>query len=240
MTLTPGAWGEAVARSTYGKVKNQFMNSRQEDDRGFFMRFSYAEGAYGSIIFDQFQVQQLWPISNEQFLLTKEFFMTPVMQDVNAVFEVDWLSLRYQELNVPTYSAIAFYMYLTAIEAWPISWSVEGQGVLYEEISLKPVILWTTFITELSSMEQEVCRNEASDVVFLIDQSGSIGPENFVLMTQFVTGVVATLNVAENNTRVAARTFSVTSKSQFNLDEFNDDLVDRSSKVNTGNTAQIL
>lgn len=233
MTLTPGAWGEAVARSTYGKVKSQISNyyTGQEDDRGFFMRFSYAEGEYGGIIFDHFQVQQLWPISEAQFLLTKEFFMTQTMQDINIIFGVDWMSLRYQELNVPTYSGIAFYMYLTAIEAWPIPWSVEEQGVLYQQISTKPVIQWTTFITELNNMEQDVCRNEATDVVFLIDQSGSIGPENFELMTRFVTRVIETLNVAENNTRVAARTFSILSESHFHLDDFNNDLADSSSQV---------
>ena len=233
MTLTPHAWGEAVARSTYSKVRERISAyyNADVDDRGFFLRFSYAEGKYGEIIFDHFGVQQLWPISEAQFGLTKEFFMTPAMHDMEVIFGIDWMSLRYQELNIPTYSCIAFFLYLEAIEAYPIPWSVEGQGELYEKISTKPVIQWTTFITDLNNIGEEVCRNEATDLVFLIDQSGSIGPDNFALMTSFVTGVVATLNVAQNNTRVSARTFSIGTHSHFKLSDYKSDLVQSSRNV---------
>ena len=137
--MTPGAWGEAVARSTYSKVASKILNfyNSQEDDRGFFLRFPYAEGKYGQEIFDHFGVQQVWPISEDQFLFTKEFFMTTTINDINKIFGMDWLSLKYQELNVPTYSCIAFYLYLSAIEAFPIPWSVEGQGEIYIQITTK-------------------------------------------------------------------------------------------------------
>ena len=76
-----------------------------------------------------------------------------------------------------------------------------------------------------------MCRNEATDVVFLVDQSGSIGPDNFELMTQFVTNVISTLNVGEDTTRVAVRTFSIESKKHFALADYDEDLVEESKKV---------
>jgi len=233
LTVTPGAWGEAVARSTYTKVV-QKLNSyykTTDDDRGFFLRFSYAEGKYGEIIFDHMGVQQLWPITEEQFKLTKEFYMTSFITDIKKIFGVEWHQIRYQELNIPTYSCIAFFMYIQAIDEFPIAWSIAGQGKLYEKISSKPVIQWTTFITDLNHLGEEVCRNEATDVVFLVDQSGSIGPDNFELMTQFVTNVISTLNVGEDTTRVAVRTFSIESKKHFALGDYDEDLVKESEKI---------
>merc|ERR1719402_2018965 len=233
LTVTPGAWGEAVARSTYTKVvqKRNSYYKTTDDDRGFFLRFSYAEGKYGEIIFDHMGVQQLWPITEAQFKLTKEFYMSAVIADVEAMFGIQWRSIRYQELNIPSYSCIAFFMYIQAIEEFPIAWSVAGQGKLYEKISTKPVVQWTTFISDLNTIDEEICKNEATDVVFLVDQSGSIGGDNFDLMTKFVTNVIKTLNIGEENTRAAVRTFSIESKRHFALDQYDENLVTKSEQI---------
>ena len=114
-TVTPGAYGEIVARSTYAKVLSKFTKfyNLNDDDRGFFLRYSYAEGKYGSEIFDYYNgVQQIWPISEAQFELTKEFFLQQAINDIKTIFGIEWNSVRYQELNVPTYSAIAFFLYM--------------------------------------------------------------------------------------------------------------------------------
>ena len=113
--MTPGAYGEIVARTTYTKVLSKFTNfyKLNDDDRGFFLRYSYAEGKYGAEIFDYYyNVQQIWPISEAQFELTKEFFLQQAINDIKTIFGIEWNSVKYQELNVPTYSAIAFFLYM--------------------------------------------------------------------------------------------------------------------------------
>ena len=52
------------------------------------------------------------------------------------------------------------------------------------------MIQWTTYINKLNELEEHVCRNEAVDLVFLVDHSGSIGPSNAELITEFIAGVV--------------------------------------------------
>ena len=228
----PGSWGEDVARSTYSIVMDRLHSYNNKiEDRGFFMRFAYAETKYGEITFDHLKVQQIWSISEEQFMRTKEFFMTTHVLAINHIFGVNWMTLRYQELNVPVYSCIAFYMYLEVLEAFPLPWSVDGQGYVYETIADKPLIQWTTYMTDLTEIETETCKNEATDLVFLVDQSGSIGEDNFKLMTEFVTSVIGSLNVAQDNTRIGVRTYSIQSESHIALENFNNDLVAESAQV---------
>lgn len=93
------------------------------------------------------------------------------------------------------------------------------------------MIQWTTFMSTLNGLEEEVCRNEAVDLVFLVDHSGSIGEPNALLITDFITGIVSGLNVAENNTRVAVRTFEKTTNLKFSLKDYDQDLVAKSSAV---------
>ena len=93
------------------------------------------------------------------------------------------------------------------------------------------MIQWTTFMGTLNGLEEEVCRNEAVDLVFLVDHSGSIGEPNALLITDFITGIVSGLNVAENNTRVAVRTFEKTTNLKFSLKDYDQDLVEKSSAV---------
>ena len=80
-------------------------------------------------------------------------------------------------------------------------------------------------------IEQEMCENEVTDLVFLIDESGSVGLDNFLMMTQFVSQVIGNLNLGSDSARVAIRTFSTDSKRHYSLKNYNLDLERLVTKV---------
>ena len=74
LTMMPGSWGEDVALSTYNRVMSELQASDKNlEDRGFFMRFAFAETKYAEIILEHRGVQQIWSITHEQFSETKSF-----------------------------------------------------------------------------------------------------------------------------------------------------------------------
>ena len=56
-----------------------------------------------------------------------------------------------------------------------------------------------------------------NDIVFVLDESGSIGPSNFGLMTSFVSQLVAGLDIDSGNTRIGLVTYSTNVGTGFNL-----------------------
>ena len=58
------------------------------------------------------------------------------------------------------------------------------------------------------------------DLVFVIDASGSIRNERFPVVLNFITSIVAQLDVHPDRTRVGAIWFSDTAGVQFNLNQY--------------------
>ena len=85
----------------------------------------------------------------------------------------------------------------------------------------QPVVEWTVYVDKLNEIKQELCKNEATDLVFLIDESGSVGATNFVMMTQFVSEVIGNLHKGQASTRVANKTFSSATRSHYRLSNYN-------------------
>ena len=55
------------------------------------------------------------------------------------------------------------------------------------------------------------------DIVFVVDESGSIGPSNFATVKSFLSKLVGRLDIDSGNTRVGLATYSTTVRSGFNL-----------------------
>ena len=179
--------------------------------------------------------QQIWGLTRDQFEQTKEHFMKIHIQVIKNAFGIDWESILFEEMNVPLYSGIGFHLYLLSIDAYPMSWSTDKQAELYEQITDQATIQWTTYLARLVQLQEELCKQEETDLVFLVDESGSIGEDNFRLMMNFVSEVINQLNVGSDSTRVALRTFSDPGKSttndlHFSLNNFNDGNLDEQAK----------
>ena len=232
-TLRPGRHGEQVARAVHAKLVDRV----GLDDRGFMMGFSFVESEYGSVVLDRYEmIQQIWSITRDQFELTKEHYMKNLVSVVDEQFSLEWSTIIYEEMNVPLYSGIAFHLYLHAIDAHPIAWSTEGQAELYNKITTQATIQWTTYMSKLVKLDNVLCTKTQTDLVFLVDESGSIGGINFQKMMDFVSGVITSLNVSNDYTRVALRTFSdpgkvTRSDLHFDLAEYNKNLSNIAANV---------
>ena len=132
--------------------------------------------------------------------------MKGYVAEVNMAFNIEWEAIRYEEMNVPLYSGLAFQIYLVSINAYPIGWGVDAQGELYAEITSQATIQWQTYMARFVQIQNKLCQNQETDLVFLVDESGSIGEENFSIMRSFVSNVIGRLNIGETNTRVSLRT----------------------------------
>ncbi len=58
------------------------------------------------------------------------------------------------------------------------------------------------------------------DVVFIIDQSGSVGESNHDLAKQFISNVVSFFSISPTQTRVGIVTYSRSSRIEFDLKEY--------------------
>ncbi|XP_028847335.1 cartilage matrix protein isoform X2 [Denticeps clupeoides] len=81
-----------------------------------------------------------------------------------------------------------------------------------------------SLIEKLTQKFQEAfcaCSNAPTDVVFLIDGSKSVRPENFELVKKWINQIVDKLDVSENRAHVGLVQYSSTVRSEFPLGRYN-------------------
>ncbi|XP_070692202.1 collagen alpha-6(VI) chain [Pempheris klunzingeri] len=72
----------------------------------------------------------------------------------------------------------------------------------------------------LCNTTKPVCEKQKADLVFLIDQSGSIDPKDYVTMKKFTTELINRFKVGEDLVRVGLAQFSSTFQDEFYLNQF--------------------
>ncbi|CAH1788338.1 unnamed protein product [Owenia fusiformis] len=72
-----------------------------------------------------------------------------------------------------------------------------------------------------STCYDPVCQDRQADIVFILDASGSITDENFVLLKEFVKTVINRLDVSDTNARVGVLTFSNSADVEWDLNSYN-------------------
>ncbi|XP_062568078.1 collagen alpha-1(XII) chain-like [Saccostrea cucullata] len=72
--------------------------------------------------------------------------------------------------------------------------------------------------SHVSESRKQECKSASTDVVFLLDSSGSVGSENFKKILNFTKAIVSRFTVGPHNTLVGIETFASTVHHQFALD----------------------
>ncbi|XP_071324339.1 collagen alpha-6(VI) chain-like isoform X2 [Trachinotus anak] len=72
----------------------------------------------------------------------------------------------------------------------------------------------------LCNSTKPVCEKQKADLVFLVDQSGSINPQDYTIMKKFTTDLVNSFKVSEDLVRVGLAQFSSTFQPEFYLNQF--------------------
>ncbi|KAK1895950.1 Collagen alpha-6(VI) chain [Dissostichus eleginoides] len=81
--------------------------------------------------------------------------------------------------------------------------------------------LYKNITQVLCDITKPVCEKQQADLVFLLDQSGSINPEDYTIMKKFTTDLVNSFKVSENLVRVGLAQFSSEFQDEFDLNQFN-------------------
>uniref|UniRef100_UPI0037E74C95 collagen alpha-6(VI) chain isoform X2 n=1 Tax=Semicossyphus pulcher TaxID=241346 RepID=UPI0037E74C95 len=79
--------------------------------------------------------------------------------------------------------------------------------------------LYKNITLELCNSTKPVCEKQKADLVFLVDQSGSIDPKDYAIMKKFTTELVNSFKVSEDLVRVGLAKFSSEFKNEFYLNE---------------------
>lgn len=77
-------------------------------------------------------------------------------------------------------------------------------------------------VTPLPSISKPDCQHGKADIIFVLDSSTSVGPENWKLQLQFVNDLTHPLKIGRKAVRVALVTFNTDTKIQFGFDRFTD------------------
>ncbi|KAI9521245.1 hypothetical protein NQZ68_007559 [Dissostichus eleginoides] len=80
--------------------------------------------------------------------------------------------------------------------------------------------LYKTITQVLCHTTKQVCEKQQADLVFLLDQSGSINQEDYTIMKKFTTDLVNSFKVSENLVRVGLAQFSSVFQGEFHLNKF--------------------
>ena len=64
------------------------------------------------------------------------------------------------------------------------------------------------------------CDGDATDVVFLLDASGSVGLSNFKTMLEFLSDMMEKLDIESGRIRVGSATFGDDHQLEFHLDRY--------------------
>ena len=94
------------------------------------------------------------------------------------------------------------------------------QGEIFKQISHNKITEWVEKIADLEIIQEETCGAQLNDIVFLLDESGSVTAPNFQLMKSFLAQFASVVD--PDQTRIAVRTFSTATNLYFGLKESRD------------------
>ena len=66
----------------------------------------------------------------------------------------------------------------------------------------------------------ERCRQNTADIFFIVDESGSVGEENFNKTLEFIKTVVTGLEIGPNDVQIGMLTYSRDVRAQFHFNTF--------------------
>lgn len=65
----------------------------------------------------------------------------------------------------------------------------------------------------------QACAEKAVDVIFVLDGSSSVGPKNFTVAQEFMTGIVKKFNVSPSGVKIGLLQYSTSPRIEFNLND---------------------
>uniref|UniRef100_A0A8C4VBX1 VWFA domain-containing protein n=1 Tax=Falco tinnunculus TaxID=100819 RepID=A0A8C4VBX1_FALTI len=86
-------------------------------------------------------------------------------------------------------------------------------------IPIQAIMIWVFFIFSFAGCGIK-CKEIPMELVFVIDSSESVGPENFEIIKDFVTALVDRVTVGRNATRIGLVLYSLEVRLEFGLNKY--------------------
>ncbi|CAG5110512.1 Oidioi.mRNA.OKI2018_I69.chr2.g4910.t1.cds [Oikopleura dioica] len=216
-TLTPEAVGKDIAHATYRKVwkKISKIDEIHFQDREFLIRYALATTNYGT----NTTTGQIWPLTQDQFDDTKNLYSFHKTSILNA-FHLDWNHMQFSDLDVPQYSLISLILYLEMQSFFPAPFAQADQAATFTAVTKSTVGTFYDAADEIAVEVDGSCLDKEMDLVFVVDESGSVGPYNFELTKDFILHLTHCLDISAEHARVSVITYASVEHIDFNLHDY--------------------
>lgn len=238
-TIQPGASGAAVVEAVSDRIVTSCIFN---DDKLFTRRLAFVESHDGNDL-DTFRPGYyggIWQVDEGMFNETRSAaaisYLQTNLNKIRASFGIEWLTVKWEDLTKPLYSALAARLYLQyRSRNLSIPRSIDDQAdywVRYYRLQSSR----NEFIAEANRLEQGCSSSKGADMVFVLDGSGSVGLTNFQTMKKFVIDVVNSFDVGlgDHQYRIGVIKYSNGAVREFNLNTYHNksDIVNAVNGIN--------
>ncbi|XP_069115230.1 uncharacterized protein [Argopecten irradians] len=220
-TIQAKSSGPAVVQAVSDRIRESCIFA---DDRLFIRRLAIAQSDDGTMssTYRSGYYGGIWQVDEDKFKLTKNCRNAAIRDECNIIlseFNITWPSVEWNDLVKPLYSGLAAALYLKLQGADPAPGNLTSQALFWTS-HFQPGQSDSNYITKVQQMETATegsCDYKAIDVVFIIDESGSVGSSNFAKVLRFLSEVVDRLNIGAEAVQVGLVKFQSSATLEFRL-----------------------
>ncbi|XP_060078237.1 uncharacterized protein LOC132557733 [Ylistrum balloti] len=237
LTMQERTFGSAVVQAVTDRIRDSCIYS---DDRLFIRRLAIVQSDDGemSTTYRPGYNGGIWQIDEAKFISTRSCGSSAIYQECGLIlskFNITWSSVQWTDLLKPLYSGLAASLYLKLQGADPAPGDVAGQASLWKTYfqPSQDVATYTTKVQKAESETDGSCDYKPIDIVFIIDESGSVGSTNFRKILNFLAEVVDNLNIGPSAVQVGLVKFNSAATRVFYLTTHSDKTSLKSAILNT-------
>ncbi|KAK3096230.1 hypothetical protein FSP39_024727 [Pinctada imbricata] len=206
--MQKGSKGSDVVEAVLDRIRSRCIF---RDDRLFMRRLAIVSSEDGNDPnYDKDSSGGIWKIPRSRFESTQISNALDGFKDnIGRTFGIHWNAITYESLDIPLLSALATHLMIEGIgkdikansteqaEYWALNWKngADQRSSIQE------------FTSKINALQKPTC-SKPVDLVFALDESGSVGSYNFVKMKQFLSDLTGELAIGYNSFQVGAVKFN--------------------------------
>ncbi|XP_019862542.1 PREDICTED: collagen alpha-1(XII) chain-like, partial [Amphimedon queenslandica] len=223
LTTQEGTSGSAIVEASIAKIS--LASIFTDNDQHMLRRIAYAETRDGEDSDTYSSNRGIWGVGESKYSATKNRFNPQLLQKLNKIretFKIDWLNTKWTDLRKPFYSALAARLYMYVItHSIPLASDINGQGTYWANYFTSSNGTQSDYVASVNRLlTLQNCSLNALDLYFVMDASGSVGPDNFDLMKGFVYEITDSFNVGSDSVRVGVMSYASSNYYHFHLNTY--------------------
>ncbi|KAK3106820.1 hypothetical protein FSP39_000499 [Pinctada imbricata] len=220
LTRQKGSKGSSVVDATLNLIKSKCIF---EDDRLFMRRLAYVATNDGND--PKYATDSsggIWQVPSSAFnKISIKGKLADRKNNITSNFGIDWDNAQYEDLTIPLYSALAAQLFInflgheikadtsTQADYWVDNW-LNG---------IDKINKVNEYNGKVQNMPKPSC-SKAVDLVFVMDESGSVGYSNFRKMKYFLSNLTEKMDIGPKAFQVGTVKFNGRARTVFNLTEY--------------------